>query len=197
MRAQRMLELSPLVTAASAPASSMPASARARRSKPRPTTVRPAKAASRRRSELAFLSITATVWPASSRAPARSLPIASERARIRHVPNGGWHAGPSTGRDVRARVLRTLKQLLVGRPLATAEQEHQRLTKKIALAIFSSDAISSTAYATEEILFVTAIGASSLHKGLSVLVPIALAVAILLAIVVTSRSEERRVGKEG
>ena len=84
-------------------------------------------------------------------------------------------------------MLRSLKQLLVGRPLATSEQEHQRLTKKIALAVFSSDAISSTAYATEEILFVTAIGtAASLEQGLSVLVPIAVAVAILLAIVVTS-----------
>ena len=49
-----------------------------------------------------------------------------------------------------------LKRFLVGRPLATAEQEHQRIPKTIALAVFSSDAISSTAYATEEILFVTA-----------------------------------------
>ena len=51
---------------------------------------------------------------------------------------------------------------------------------------FSSDAISSTAYAIEEILFVIALGASSLTLGLSRLVPIAIAVAILLAIVVTS-----------
>jgi amino acid transporter len=79
-----------------------------------------------------------------------------------------------------------LKRVLVGRPLATAEQEHQKIPKVIALAVFSSDAISSTAYATEEILFVTAVGASSLHLGLSRLVPIATAVAILLAIVVTS-----------
>jgi amino acid transporter len=79
-----------------------------------------------------------------------------------------------------------LKRLLVGRPLATTEQEHQRLPKTIALAVFSSDAISSTAYATEEILFVTAVGASSLALGLDVLVPIALAVAVLLVIVVTS-----------
>ncbi|MGZ8762969.1 MAG: amino acid permease, partial [Acidimicrobiia bacterium] len=79
-----------------------------------------------------------------------------------------------------------IKRLLVGRPLATTEQEHQRITKRIALAVFSSDAISSTAYATEEILFVTAIGASSLALGLDVLVPIAIAVALLLAIVVTS-----------
>jgi len=42
-------------------------------------------------------------------------------------------------------VLDVVKRLLVGRPLATEEQEHQRLPKKIALAVFSSDAISSTA----------------------------------------------------
>src|SRR4051794_33856170 len=78
------------------------------------------------------------------------------------------------------------KRVLVGRPLASAEQEHQRISKVIALAVFSSDAISSTAYATEEILFVTAVGASSLTLGLSKLVPLAAAVAVLLAIVVTS-----------
>jgi amino acid transporter len=79
-----------------------------------------------------------------------------------------------------------MKRLLVGRPLSTLEQEHQRLPKRIALATFSSDPISSTAYATEEILFVTAVGASSLALGLDRLVPMALAVAVLLAIVVTS-----------
>jgi amino acid transporter len=79
-----------------------------------------------------------------------------------------------------------LKRLLVGRPLATVEQEHQRISKTIGLAVFSSDAISSTAYATEEILFVTAVGASSLALGLDTLVPIGIAVAILLAIVCTS-----------
>jgi len=79
-----------------------------------------------------------------------------------------------------------LKRLLVGRPLASDQQEHQRIPKVIALAVFSSDAISSTAYATEEILFVTALGASSLTLGLNRLVPIAIAVMILLVIVVTS-----------
>src|SRR5215218_3846841 len=79
-----------------------------------------------------------------------------------------------------------LKRVLVGRPIASDQQEHQRIPKRIALAVFSSDAISSTAYATEEILFVTAVGASSLALGLDVLVPIALVVAILLAIVCTS-----------
>ena len=79
-----------------------------------------------------------------------------------------------------------LKRVMVGRPLASEEMDHQRIPKWIGLPVFSSDAISSTAYATEEILFVTALGASSLTLGLSKLVPIALAVAVLLAIVTFS-----------
>jgi len=79
-----------------------------------------------------------------------------------------------------------VKRVLVGRPLATTEQEHQRIPKLIALAVFSSDAISSTAYATEEILFVVAAAPSSLALGLNVLIPIAIAVAVLLTVVVTS-----------
>ena len=77
-----------------------------------------------------------------------------------------------------------VKRFMVGRPLASAEMEHQRIPKWIGLPVFSSDAISSTAYATEEILFVTAIGSSSLALGLNTLIPIAIALAILLAIVV-------------
>ncbi|HWI02954.1 MAG TPA: hypothetical protein VNT52_03890, partial [Acidimicrobiales bacterium] len=79
-----------------------------------------------------------------------------------------------------------LKRLLVGRPIATSELEHQRLRKLVALPTFSSDALSSTAYATEEILFVVAAGSSSLALGLSRLVPISIVVAILLTIVVLS-----------
>jgi len=79
-----------------------------------------------------------------------------------------------------------LKRLVVGRPLATTQMEEQRISKTIALAVYSSDALSSTAYATEEILFVTALGASSLALGLSKLVPIAIVVAALLTIVIIS-----------
>ena len=79
-----------------------------------------------------------------------------------------------------------LKRLIVGRPLSESEREGQRLPKSIALATFSSDAISSTAYATEEILHVVALGASSLALGLSKLVPISIVVAVLIAIVVAS-----------
>ncbi|MGQ0824478.1 MAG: APC family permease [Actinomycetota bacterium] len=83
-------------------------------------------------------------------------------------------------------MLDTLKRVFVGRPIATVDQEHQRLPKWIALSTFSSDPISSTAYATEEILFVTAVGGSSLALGLSKLVPMSIAVAFLLTIVVAS-----------
>ncbi|MEX0664155.1 MAG: APC family permease [Acidimicrobiia bacterium] len=79
-----------------------------------------------------------------------------------------------------------LKRFFVGRPLASTQMEEQRLSKTIALAIFSSDALSSTAYATEEILFVTALAGSSLALGLGTLVPIATVVAVLLAIVIVS-----------
>ena len=80
----------------------------------------------------------------------------------------------------------TLKRLLVGKPIASADLDHQRIGKLIGLPVFSSDAISSTAYATEEILFVIAAGSSSLALGLNKLIPIAIVVAVLLVIVVIS-----------
>jgi amino acid transporter len=83
-------------------------------------------------------------------------------------------------------MLDVAKRILVGRPLSSANLEEQKIPKTIALAVYSSDALSSTAYATEEILFVTALGGSSLALGLSKLVPIALVVAVLLAIVIVS-----------
>jgi amino acid transporter len=103
---------------------------------------------------------------------------------MQHGPRlGAQLPGPASYRHG---VYSLLKRLLVGRPIATTEQDHQRLPKSIALATFSSDAISSTAYATEEILFVLTIGSSSLAVGLSKLVPISIAVAVVLTIVVTS-----------
>jgi amino acid transporter len=77
-----------------------------------------------------------------------------------------------------------LKRLLLGRPLRSAESEHQRLIKLIALAIFSSDAISSTAYATEEILHVLVPHAGM--GALGYLIPISFVVVLLLAAVVFS-----------
>jgi hypothetical protein len=64
--------------------------------------------------------------------------------------------------------LAALKHFLVGNPLKTAQAAHERLSKKTALAIFSSDALSSTAYATEEILLVLAVAAALVRPVLFV-----------------------------
>jgi amino acid transporter len=80
-----------------------------------------------------------------------------------------------------------IKRLLVGRALRTEQAAHERLTKKTALAVFSSDALSSTAYATEEILLVLAVAAAATASGsFSYVVPISIGIAKLLAIVATS-----------
>ncbi|CAB4602509.1 unannotated protein [freshwater metagenome] len=79
-----------------------------------------------------------------------------------------------------------LKRFIVGKPIASSEDQHQRLSKKIALPVFASDAISSTAYATEEILIVfLSLGAVGM-SAYSMLVPISLLVVALLTIVVIS-----------
>jgi amino acid transporter len=79
-----------------------------------------------------------------------------------------------------------LKKLLIGEPIETKFDSHHRLKKRVALPVFASDAISSTAYATEEILIVfltmAAVGAAAFDN----LVPIAIMVVVLLAIVVNS-----------
>ena len=79
--------------------------------------------------------------------------------------------------------LNSLKKLLVGSPLATAQARHERLSKTSALAVFSSDALSSVAYATEEILLILVLaGTVALHYS----IPIGVAIAVLIAVVVSS-----------
>ena len=80
----------------------------------------------------------------------------------------------------------SVKRILVGRPLAMHEEEHQRLHKRIALPVFASDAISSTAYATDEILLVLLAGAGIGAAAWNYLTPLAIVVCILLTIVVVS-----------
>ncbi|HEU4834581.1 MAG TPA: APC family permease [Pyrinomonadaceae bacterium] len=80
-----------------------------------------------------------------------------------------------------------VKRLLVGRALKTEQASHERLTRKTALAVFSSDALSSTAYATEEILLVLAVAAAATSgASFSFVVPVSVGIALLLAIVATS-----------
>lgn len=66
----------------------------------------------------------------------RELTIQQRTARLR--PPGFWRAW------------------LIGRPLPTAAAPHQTIGKAIGLAVFASDALSSTAYATQEILIILA-----------------------------------------
>ena len=77
-----------------------------------------------------------------------------------------------------------MKRFVVGEPLATSEEQHQRLGRPTALAVFASDAISSTAYATEEILLVLVPLAGL--AALTDLLPISSIVIVLLTIVITS-----------
>jgi amino acid transporter len=76
-----------------------------------------------------------------------------------------------------------VRQFMLGTPLPTEAEVHERLTKLKALAVFSSDALSSVAYATEEILLMLVVAGST---ALGVSLPIALVIVGLLMIVATS-----------
>src|SRR5438552_1540086 len=93
-------------------------------------------------------------------------------------PSEAPEAGPSHGSGY------LLKRLLLGRPLATSRLEHERLGKPTALAVFSSDNMSSVAYATEEILriLIPAVGI----VAFTLVMPITLAVILVEAILIFS-----------
>jgi amino acid transporter len=78
----------------------------------------------------------------------------------------------------------TIKRVFVGRPLATSASPHERVSKVVGLAIFSSDAVASSAFATQEILHVLVPVAGMAAIGY--LTPMSLLVVALLAIVVFS-----------
>ena len=95
--------------------------------------------------------------------------VATERTILQR---DGWHSA-----------LRRLRTTLIGRPIASEHEGHERLTKLKALAIFSSDNISSSAYATEEmmrILIVAGIG------GIALTMPLTVTIVIVLGVVATS-----------
>ena len=79
--------------------------------------------------------------------------------------------------------LHALKRLLVGRPLATAQARHERLSKTTGLAVFASDNLSSVAYASEEILRVLIVAGTG---ALALASPIGVAIALVIAIVIYS-----------
>lgn len=80
-------------------------------------------------------------------------------------------------------LLARLKRYLLGRPLATWEEPHERVNILTGLAVFAADNISSSAYATEEIMRVLILAGVG---ALSLTVPITLAIVAVLAIVVLS-----------
>src|SRR6266849_1225175 len=87
-----------------------------------------------------------------------------------------------------------IKRLLVGPPMPLAQSRHERLGKATALAVFASDALSSVAYATEEILLVLVLAGPI---ALSYSLPIGLGIALLIAIVVSSYRQTIRAYPRG
>ncbi|MBV9786934.1 MAG: amino acid permease, partial [Chloroflexi bacterium] len=79
-----------------------------------------------------------------------------------------------------------LKRVVIGSPLETARQAHERLNKRTALAVFSSDAMSSSAYATEEILRHLALAGLVGQAAIHYACPIAGLIAVLLIVVAFS-----------
>ena len=86
-------------------------------------------------------------------------------------------------REAGAAPRRGWRTWLFGRPLSSADAPHQAIGKAVGLAVFSSDALSSTAYATQEILIILALGGAA---ALSFVLPISIGIVVLLAIVTFS-----------
>jgi amino acid transporter len=78
---------------------------------------------------------------------------------------------------------RSLRHWLIGKPLSTADAPHQTIGKAIGLAVFASDALSSTAYATQEIMVILAVAGT---MAFGYVFPISVAIVALMAIVTIS-----------
>jgi amino acid transporter len=104
---------------------------------------------------------------------------------FRYTGKGVLTAKPAASAPTTAlgRATVAARRILIGRPLASDQEIEERLSKKKALAIFSSDAISSSAYATEEILRVLVVAGAA---ALTISVEVAIGIAFLLAVVSTS-----------
>lgn len=86
-------------------------------------------------------------------------------------------------------VISKLRRILIGSPLATSHQQHELIPKWKALAVLSSDALSSVAYATEEIIIPLALAATLIPMATHWLLPIAGAIVFLMFIVAMSYRE--------
>lgn len=130
---------------------------------------------------------------------------------VRNVPEGGVFVGPARPMESRpavvvtrpgqfeaggglGRMMSLLRHLLIGYPLATSQEREERVGKLKALAIFASDNISSSAYATEEIMRVLILAGIS---ALALTMPITLALITLIVIVALSYFQVIRAHPEG
>ncbi|NJN15122.1 MAG: APC family permease [Oscillochloris sp.] len=87
-----------------------------------------------------------------------------------------------------------IKRFLVGKPIATEQQRHHRLSRRTALAVLSSDALSSVAYATEAILAVLILAGTAAFE---VALPIGAAIAVLILVVGFSYRQTIRAYPQG
>src|SRR4051812_15475394 len=130
-----MFELSPFVTAATAPASSMPASCSRSRSNPTPTIFLPLNPAGSRRNAVSLRSMMATVWPAASTAVARPEPTRPQPTTTTcTIPPPAPPVG-TTGRTV-----------LRGRPVRETA-DRVRTVRRMRVAITGSSGLIGTALA--------------------------------------------------
>ena len=180
-RAEMMLELSPLETAANASARSMPGLDQHLPVEADAGDLLAGEVGGRAGGTPArSWSITATEWPSRSRPAAREEPTRPQpmittctrgtpSPRVRRGERYRVRRAPPRDRTTLSAVskLRTaLKRLLVGRPFRSDRLAHTLLPKRIALPVFASDALSSVAYAPEEILLTLSVAG---RRGVRVL----------------------------
>src|SRR3990170_4411000 len=131
---------------------------------------------------------------ATSRGP--YLRMVPRQRRLKRVAPGVIEATPlgSRPQDMVGRYWADIKRVAIGSPFATSQAIHERLTKVKAMAILGSDPLSSSAYATEEMLLVLVLAGSGALTGA---LPIALVIAVLLGIVAVSYRQTVRAYPSG
>src|SRR5919106_2733146 len=103
-------------------------------------------------------------------------------------------APPTLDREPRVQGRGVLKRVLLGRAISTAKHEHHLLPKILALPVFSSDPLSSVAYATEEMMAVLALAGAG---AFALMMPLAGLIALVLTIVITSYRQTVRAYPRG
>jgi amino acid transporter len=111
--------------------------------------------------------------------------VRDPKAEFRYVDEGLLEATPEAdaARGALGKLLGGIKRVLIGRPVASEQESQERTGKLKGLAIFASDNISSSAYATEEIMRVLVLAGVG---ALALTMPLTLAIIVILAIVVIS-----------